>query len=573
MAVAFVLFAGAIGAGFAWDDELLFSSWLRYLDGPRAILSPPSAIPQFTEQYFRPLVLASYVIDEQLATTFFSPEAREQGRRVFFHLSPVLLHVVCTGLVFLLGLRLLRRSPVHADHSPWTAFAAALLFAAHPIHVESVAWIAGRSDSLCALFGLSSLLAFLDWREHRRLRALVLTGSLLFLALLCKETALGLLLPGLVIAGAWGDRSTGRSSRETYAPESVCVVSALAGYALLRAVFGADGSTLATLSGSGASLTRLPGAAGWSVARMLWPFPQTVFPPADLGGALAVTGLAAAAGAAALFVVWRGRTWRSERFALTLVAGGLAVPLAVAATSLSTSPVAERYLYLPSVGICLLFATLVARVPRFAPFAARTRLPLVVVLCGALALPLGWITSERLGLWDDPVRFWRSAASTAPASAVVFINLGQVLADDGRPDEARVAFRRAADLATLPDQSAVAHTNLGSLEMTQGRLDVAMVEFTRALERDPRHTTALFNQASVLAMKGRHDEAMRNLNAALSLHPRYAKAHLLLGTLLLEAGRQEKARESLRAAARIDPSSPEARRARELLSAMSDSGR
>jgi Flp pilus assembly protein TadD len=66
---------------------------------------------------------------------------------------------------------------------------------------------------------------------------------------------------------------------------------------------------------------------------------------------------------------------------------------------------------------------------------------------------------------------------------------------------------------------------------------------------------------------------MRNLNAALSLHPRYAKAHLLLGTLLLEAGRQEKARESLRAAARIDPSSPEARRARELLSAMSDSGR
>jgi tetratricopeptide (TPR) repeat protein len=578
MAVALVLFAGAIGAGFHWDDELLFNSWLPYLEGPQSVLSPPREIPHFTFQYFRPLVLISYLADERLAAGLFSEEARETGRRIFFHLTPVLLHVACTGLVFLLGVRLLRRPGLRDEHAGWTAFAAAVLFATHPIHVESVAWIVGRSDSICTLLGLGTLLALLDWRERRRWPSLLAAGLLFFLALLGKETALGILLPATVIAAAWtrqGERR-GMSPRAAHTAEMACLVVVLALYALLRAAYGTDPGAGYDLAASGAAWLRLTGAFGWYVAKTLWPYPQAVFPPEDFGAAMIGVGVVAAVAVVAGFVATRGAEWRSERGALALALGGVAVPLAVALTPLSTSPVAERYLYLPSAGGCLLFAFLVARVTRHRSIAGLARMPIVVLLAAVVAVPWGWTSSRRLGLWDDPLRFWSKAAETAPDSPVVFINLGQVLTAAGRFSEAGEAYGRAAELASAPDQSAMARANLGSLELRQGRFDEAVRQFALALADNPRDATSLFNWASALAMQERiepsplargalRDEAVQRLEAALALHPRYAKAHLLLGTILLRKGDPERARARLETAAAIDPASAEARRARELL--------
>jgi tetratricopeptide (TPR) repeat protein len=581
MTLSLVLFAGAIGAGFHWDDELLFSSWLPYLDGPRSILSPPPDIPHFTFQYFRPLVLVSYVADEKLAGALFPAEAREQGRRVFFHLTPVLLHVACTGLVFLLALRLVRRPGSDGGRDRWTAFAAALLFAVHPIHVESVAWIVGRSDSLCALLGLCALLAFLDWRERDRLPSLLAAGATLLLALLAKETALGVLVPALVVATSWPASAAmpSRTSRAARVIEAAVLAGVLALYALLRAAYGTDGVGLSAFSISGEALVRMPGALGWYVSKLVWPYPRAVFPPEQLGGAFVALGGMASLLLVAGFVAARGSAWRAERSALALAVGGLVLPVAVALTPFATSPVAERYLYLPSAGACLLMALLLARAARHRLLVGLSHLPAVVILAAVVALPWGWTTSRRLVLWDDPARFWSAAAETAPDSPVVFINLGQSLKAAGRLPEARAAYRRAAELATAPDQSAMAHANLGSLQLLEGRTDDAIDEFALALAHDPGEETALFNWASALVMKGRTEtdpsvrrallaEATRRLETALALHPRYAKAHLLLGTILLSNGAMELARARLQAAATIDPASVEARRARELLSTM-----
>jgi hypothetical protein len=574
MVVALVLYAGVIGAGFVWDDELLFRSWLPYLDGPLSVLSPPEEIPYFTFQYFRPLVLVSYLADEQLASACFAAESHEQGRRVFFHLTPLLLHVACTGLVFLVGMRLLRRRLEGDKRQVWTAFAGALLFATHPIHVESVAWIAGRSDSLCTLAGLGALLAFLHWRERGRWPSLVVTFSLFLLALLSKEAALGLLLPGILVAAVW-PADEQRISRASRLAEAGGLTIALFLYAMLRAAFGTDGATLSALSLTGDSLVRLTGAFGWYVTKVLWPYPQAVFPPDELGGLFVVAGGVAMAAVFLALLFWRRPDWHAERLALALAVGGIALPLVAAIAPVATSPVAERNLYLPSAGVCLLFALLAARVTGKRSVGA-SRIPLVVLVCGAVAMPAGWTVSRRIGVWEGPARFWTAAVENAPESPVAFINLGKALTGAGQLVEAEEAYRRAVLLATAADQAALAHANLGALELQRGRFDAAIDEFSLALAEDPGDATSLFNWASALAMKERREtrparrarlleSAVMRLEAALALHPRYAKAHLLLGTILLRSAQPDVARAALETAAAIDPSSAEARRARELL--------
>jgi len=581
MAVSLALFAGAVGAGFHWDDELLFRSWLPYLEGPGSLFSPSREIPHFTFQYFRPLVLASYVVDEKLAAGLFSPEAREQGRRVFFHLTPVLLHVACTALVFLLAARLGRGAGRRETSPRWVAFAAAVLFATHPIHVETVAWIVGRSDSIATLLGLGSLWAFLGWRERLSRPSLLVAGLLLFLALLAKETALGLLLPALVIGTSRDpSREAGRmGAGAARLAEVACLVAVLALYVVLRAAFGTDAGSLSAWNGAGPALSGWLGASGWYAAKALWPYPHAVFPPEHLGPGFVILGVLAAGGVVAGFVAARGRAFRAERAALALAVGGVAAPLAVALTSLSTSPVAERHLYLSSAGCCLLAAFLLARLTSHPRLAGLTRLPLVALLAGAIAVPWGWTTSQRLRLWDDPIRFWTVATETAPRSPVAFINLGQSLTAAGRLVEAGAAYRRAATLATAPDQIAMAHANLGALHLRRGDLDGAIGEFDTALHHDPRDATSYFNWASALVKKAEGEsrsplraalleEAGQRLDAALAIHPRYARAHLLLGTIRLRRGDPEAARLRLETAASLDPTSGVGRRAREMLLSM-----
>lgn len=574
MAVALVLFLGTVGSGFVWDDELLFRSWLPYFDGPRAVAWPPPGIPHFLYQYYRPVLLASYLLDERMAAVAFSPEGREQGRRIFFHLTPVLLHVACTGLVFMLGMLLLRgRSDFDRTeaHHAWIAFAGALMFAVHPIHVESVAWIVGRSDSLCTLGGLASLIALIDWRRRRRWIALA--GAMVFalLAMLSKEIGFGILAPAALIALAWPDSDGRGSALRARGPEVLALAILLAAYVGLRTASASQAQ--ASFSGAGA-LPRLFGAVGWYAVKMLWPFPQSVFPAEEFRIAFVGVGCVAVVLAAVALIAWHRPAWRAERVALAIAVGGSAVSLLVAVTNVSTSPVAERNLYLPSAGACLLGAFLVHRLVR--SWEVRwTRVPAVALLAGVLAVPSGWAVSRRLSVWDNPVAFWHEAALSAPLSAVARINHGAALAAVGRFAESEQAYEDAIRLARSSDQSAMAHANLGSLLFLQGRSDDAIAQFRQAIAENQHDAVTQFNWASTLVQKAGTlpssdreatlNEATGHLNAALAIHPRYAKARLLLGTILLSSGEASRAQTELELAVTLDPASAEASRARTLL--------
>ncbi len=188
------VYAPTLGYGFVWDDHVLIvqNSTIRdWSNLPRIFAADFFQVSRSLEArgYHRPLVTLSYMVDHTL-----------WGLRPFgYHLTNVLLHVTVVVLVYLVGLRLLRDGV-----APLLASA---LFAVHPIHTESVAWIAGRTDVIATAFVLLSLLLYVERRPRRSWGALVAFAA----ALLAKEVAL--LLPAVLLvyesffhAPPWRDR-------------------------------------------------------------------------------------------------------------------------------------------------------------------------------------------------------------------------------------------------------------------------------------------------------------------------------------------------------------------------------
>ncbi len=203
--VAVAVFWGARDNEFVWDDPIVFQQQLPYFDSFGNVFFPPKGIPQFGENYYRPLIIVTYQLDEKIAAALWPLEKREEARRIVYHTTPVLWHAGATVLVFLLGVvltRMVRSEGLGGVAGPGGATgsggaadpggaagpagfaglagsaAAGLLFAVHPIHTESVAWMAGRSDVVCAVFFLGAVLLYLMhratlnwpgcWRRPRR---------------------------------------------------------------------------------------------------------------------------------------------------------------------------------------------------------------------------------------------------------------------------------------------------------------------------------------------------------------------------------------------------------------------
>src|SRR5262245_29203593 len=192
-AVTFLVYRDSIDNEFVWDDPIVLGQQLQAFHSLQDVFFPPPRIPQFGGLYYRPMILVSYMMDRALL-----------GDKPFaFHLPVVIMHTLNAGLVFLLGLQLFRVRP---GFRPFTlgekglfallpALGAALLFATHPIHTESVCWMAGRSDNMASLFLIPALLSYLQWKlDRRRWWWLALAATLFFAACLSKETAVAFLL-------------------------------------------------------------------------------------------------------------------------------------------------------------------------------------------------------------------------------------------------------------------------------------------------------------------------------------------------------------------------------------------
>jgi tetratricopeptide (TPR) repeat protein len=492
---------------------------------------------------YRPLTMLSFALNRDLG-------ASASG----FHIVNVLLHVLVTLLAFEIARGVLP--------SMLGATAAGALFAVHPIHTEAVSSVVGRAELLAALFALLAVLTLVRANRHglSKPQRLAWRGASLAAfgaGLLCKESALtAVALCAVVHWWVSSERRAGRTLREI-APYVVLGVAYLGWRRYLVGALGmpvpphfidnplAHVGPPSRLATAGVVLTKYLGLLAWpGTLSSDYSFNQIPVVTSALDPRLLVA-LGVLALVTAAFVV------AARRAPALAVAGAFFfVPMAATANVLVVigTIMAERLVYLPSLGWCLVAGWVVAEIAR------RWRRPALVALGIVLCL-LAARTYVRNQDWWDNEAAHTAAVRTAPASAKTHYNLGRDLLARQRIGEAVQHLR--ASIAIYPDWPE-AQSNLGAALALAGNVPDALAHLTEATRLQPENALIRVNLAQVLVRERRSDEAIEQLQAASRIDPGLAPVSRLLARLYEQRGRLPEAVEALSAASAADPRNADA---------------
>ncbi len=539
--VALLAYAPAIGGGFVWDDDAYVTAnvALRDLDGLRRIWLVPGAVPQYY-----PLTFTTFWFEHQLFGSSPLP----------YHLTNALLHVATALLIGVL----LRRLAVPG------AWLAAALFALHPVQVESVAWVTERKNVLSGLLYVAAALAYVaysglagtgaardrDARPARERRTAYALALVLFVGALLSKTVTAT-LPAAILLIVWW-----RRGRITWDDVRLLVPFFAVGLALSFVTVWME-KTHVGASGIDWQLSfidraLIAGRALWFyAASLVWPVNLTFIYPrwrVDAGTWWQyLFPLAAATGLVALYVarerVGRGPVVAVAFFALTLLPalGFFDV------YPMRYSFVADHFQYLASLGLLTLAAAAAFTYgERLAPAARQAATALGAVVLLALAV-LTWRQGRD---YAGEETLWRATIARNPQASMAHLNLGILLAREGRLDEAIGHYR---ETLAIDGEAVDARNNLGNALVARGDVDGALAQYQAALQTAPNDASTHVNLANTLATAGRFDEARAHYTEALRLRPSYADAHANLGTALARAGETGEAVEHLREAVRLDP--------------------
>jgi Flp pilus assembly protein TadD len=556
--VAVAVYLPALSNGFVWDDPLVLRQ-LRAIQSPGDLLVLPPIIPRF---YFRPVIFVTYLFDRALG-----------GETPFwFHASVITWHALNTLLVFALARRLFPADALIASGG-------ALLFAVFPTHVESVAWMAGRSDVVVGTFVLLTVLLFL---ERERAGSPWLGGVVLLLAMLSKEMALACvaLVPVLDLL------STRRLQWARYLP--LVLVTGLY-FALRQQALGTWVGGIPSVAPAAQLALDLLRALGFYTVRAVVPvglsayMPEVPGAPGYLLAGLAVLPLALALTGAA----WRHGSW-PVGFLVAWFLLTLAPSLGVIVRRSASAVVADRYLYVPSVASCILLAWAVVRLAGV----RRMQPQWSVVVIGIVSLGFAMRVVPYTRVWADNLAFWSDVAAKTPQHALPHRELATALMEHGRLAEAEQALERALDAKSDREGQVMAYSNLGNLLRRLKRYDEAQRAFKAGLRIGPHpalyHNLGMALMAQIEEANARGDQtaverdilkardafeqALRLGNApgAAQTYLEWdgAKTHALLGQVLFSLGDRAGARQHLEESLRLQPTGPAAVATRRYLQKM-----
>lgn len=582
LTVTCLAFVNALDGEFVYDDrfQVLKNPTIQsianitrmFTESVWQFMSPASLEP--VGSYYRPLFNIALILNYQ---TF--------GFNVFgWHLVSVILHLGVTLLVYLLSRQWGLSSQVAA--------AVALLFGLHPIHSESVAWVSGLPDPLAAVFILSSLLLYERYYDGRAGSWILIGLSLLlaFLGALSKEVAV--VFPLFLALREWfrGSEADPRAPISRIVKRTAPFVSVILIYLVLRyAVLGflskVEGKAVGVPIGH--VLFTIPSILLGYVRLLFLPFPlavtydyQYVTSAADARFWAPVLAL----GAMAAGTIWLVRSSPVGQRALAFLAVFLIPVLNLRAFNPDESLLHDRYLYLPSVGFCLLIglalAKLSARIPSHQPATFST----ATIILGLIFFGL---TIHQNGFWKNDFimanqalrwapqrpfllnyigasysqqnnlveaeRYYLEALKNAPNYYDAYSNIGDVYRRQGKVAEAEQAYLKAIELGSPYTDT---YYNLGVTYTSQGKLAEAEIHLRRALEIHPSHLAARYNLGWVYDHQGKLALAEQAYRETLQLNPAYPEPRINLGILLTKQGRFKEASEQLLYAQRYSPEHP-----------------
>jgi Flp pilus assembly protein TadD len=540
---AFVAFLPALdGAFLDWDDDRNFL-WNTGYRG----LGPAQLKWMFTATWMGHYIPLTWLT---LGLNYALGGMAPWG----YHLGNCLIHAANAALVFLVARRLLTAATLplsnaageaaHARPTSATAAAlggaaAALLWAVHPLRVESVAWITERRDVLCGFFYLLAVLAYLRGATRdRTLSGRWLAASLVAFGGALGSKAIAMTLPlTLLVLDVYplGRLRLGWPAliREKLGHFALAGVGALvASWAVTRGA----GWTSYDDYGIGARLA-MTGYSFWFYPwKLVWP--EKLSPLYELPAHISLLDARFLWPTVGVIVV-----------TVLLLLGCRRVPGALAAwvqSMIVLAPVSgiahaghqlahDRYSYLSGLGFAVLAG---AGVTWLAGQRARGRVSQWVfgTTVAAVALALiglgmsSWVHSQ---VWGDSETLWRAAVTADPGCALCRQKLGEVLRAAGVPGEAETELTRA--VALRPDRP-TAHNSFGAFLVSRDRLGEAEAEFREAIRLMPRYPDAMANLGALLARQRRYAEAIVELRRALALSPQHANARSNLAFALDSAG-------------------------------------
>jgi len=577
--VSFAVYSPSLQNDFVWDDVEVITKGNVSFD-LSTIYS--SIVPEVTDnkapRYYRPVLYASLVADQGLWGV--SPFG--------YHLTNIIVNSLAVVAFYFMALLILEEFGIAA--TDWAAFLSSLLFILHPIHVESVSWIAGRTDVLCGLF---IFLAFtFHILSYRSLWFLSLTGLGFILSLLSKEVAV--IFPVLVLMYDLIDRKLlERANIIRYAV--YIIILALYLYLRGRAFVNLPEMAVSDIADEGmrradqisGHIERTPDYIG--IFKVLLAsyltYLNKLILPAGLNAfitsvpvniAYIVSSVVFLAALCVLSLISAIKRENVTAFSIMWILIALGPSALVAVFSIASTPLAERYLYIPSAGFCLLagyWITEAAARPRF-------RWP---ALGFALVL-LVWYGSTnymRQRVWRNDLALWRDTSLKSPYHPIPRANYGLALSNAGDTEKAvrELKIALSPEMHDTPRGKAVTANNLGIVYLETGEYPEAEKWFMRALEYDPGYGRTYYHLGLIYYIKGEltgkidnYEKAESYLRRALGRHYHYGRANLILAKIYLKTGQRERADEEARAALRSGLPEHLEREARDILE-IDDTGR
>jgi tetratricopeptide (TPR) repeat protein len=528
---------------------------------------------------WHPLTWLSYQLDAQL----FGINAGAM------HLENVAIHAINAALLYGLLAGMTGRRPAAA----WVA----AMFAWHPLHVESVAWISERKDVLSTLFMFLCLLAYLRYVRRPAIANYLLVVVLMALGLMAKPMlvslpCLMLLLDIWPLRRLW-EQSVAPPTLWTRTRSGAIVAEKLPLFALAAA---SAAVTYAVQSSGHSVASQISVPPGIRLANAIVAYAQylrmTVAPyglavfyphPASYpGGSIPQTQIVLCAILLALIttisiIAIRRLPWMLIGWLWYL---GMLLPV-IGLVQVGRQAMADRYTYVPLVGIFVAMAWTTIWLAKFRPRAGGAVAAVLALATLAGAVAVSW---RQIGYWRDSQTLMTRAIQVVPNNYLAHASLGAALDERGLTQQAAAEYHAA--LAIKPDDAlalyslalqaqlrgdaqqaielyervisanpnyAIAYNNLGNLLVQQGQLPKAIGVYRAGIARNAEIPQLYHNLAAAQAQQGALDDAIENWKTAVSLNPRYADAEFRLGLALLTVGQESQATQHLRRAVELQP--------------------
>ena len=503
----------------------------------------------FTTLHFsnwHPLTWLSHMLDVQLY-------GLAPGRH---HLTNVLFHIANVLLLF----GILRQ----VTEDVWRCSIVAVLFALHPLHVQSVAWVAERKDVLSTFFGLLTLGFYLRYAAYRGIGRYLLLVLFFILCLMAKPMLVTMPFL-LLLLEYWPLRrfpfqnrnKTNNSDRPSDSisfllAEKIPLLVLSAGSCLVTLIAQKAGGAVGSMETYPLGLRLANALVSYMnyIVKLFWPVNLAAIYPYNwelpvwqVGTAclfvLGISGLAMKS--------YRSRPWFLVGWLWYL---GTLVPV-IGFVQVGTQAMADRYTYIPLIGIYIIIAWgLCDLLLRW-----RYRKVGLVTIVAAMIGVLMAVTWKQIGYWQNSVTLLKRAVEVTGANYMAYNNIGTGLLKSGEAGEAIEHFKVAIE---INPRSALAHFNLGLALSGQGRLTEALESCTEAVRVKPDFAEAYNCQGKAQLGLGKPGQAVLIYQQAIKIDPTYAEAYRNLGNALFRLGENDEALTSYQQAITIDPAYAEA---------------